>query len=301
MPPKKRPENVLPPAVEALKRLRHTPQKPKPRKLLLPSSAKSFDLTPEELAAKREERAAKERQYKKNFRIKAASNPDGTRIPVKERGMKNGKRKRGSAASVGRPFKKGKDWDGNRNGPRPQTGEMSLPWFRNYMSQPINEILAKPREGMSAMEATVVEALRLAIDRSGEEAVVSAIQNIEFRAGCKRDNEDGLPSQLSRTLSNIMDGNGGTIARLLSTPDDRLKAIKHLHGYQLGASPQSINLQNNGGSFESPPTGEPEEIEVVLVTPEGRQKLQRLDKMPAHEGQADTSAESGDGDASSSD
>lgn len=278
MPPRKKPENVLPPQVEALKRLRRTPQKPKPRKLYPRKPGDPPVREPEERkpippqdaeAIRKAKRAVADRKSKVGY----ASNPDGTCIPVKDR--KAGPRLRGNENSKGRPFKKGKEWKGWKGGASPK---MSLTWFRDFMTKPVTEILDKPLSEMSAFEATVQEALRLALDHRGEEAVIRAIQDVS------EDLEGGLPVSVKRGLERVLEGDGGSIARLLPTPDDRMKAIKHLHAYQMGNASSTMNLQNNGGSFEPPAgDGEPEKIEVVLVTPEGeKQKLQRLDQMPPH-------------------
>jgi hypothetical protein len=238
MPRAKLPENELPAPIARLKGLRRNSLHVKP--------------TPKEIAEKR----VKQREYSRKAYVKKAANPDGSLIPVKDRG----KKKRG------RP-------GGTPTGSTPVT---SLAWFRDYLRQPLEQMLAKPRSEMSAIEAITVEAVRLAIDTRGEETVIEAIQENNERGGGKRSRVVGVKDGLRNTLGSDV------AARFFSTPEDRLKAIKHLHAYQLGQAPSTVDLKNNGGSFEAgPPT--PFDVEVVLTRADGsKEKLERLDRLPPH-------------------
>ena len=239
------------------------------------TKSKAFDLSDEERARIREERRriTNTRPKVKRVRGKYA----GGAIPPKR--DPKAPRKKGNANSKGRPFKKGVDERRNTDGAAPP--RMSLTWFRDFMQQPLEQMLAKPRIQMSAIEATVVEAVRMSVDRSGETAIVEAIESMEERGG---EESDALPRSVKRGVQRLLGGDGSA-AKFFVTPDDRLKAIKHIHAYSLGAAPTmaTVDLKNNGGSFEGndppPPTG----IEVVLVAPDGtRSHLPNLSDLPPH-------------------
>jgi hypothetical protein len=158
----------------------------------------------------------------------------------------------------------------------------SIAWFRDFMQRPLEDILSKPRSQMSAIEAITTEAVRLAIDSRGEETVVEAIRDAGIARG------KGAVSAKEGIRQLLGDS---TLARFLSSPEDRLKAIKHLHSYQLGQAPSTLDLKNNGGSFEAPING-PLDVEVVLTRPDGtHEKLRRLDQMPPHPETVEEAAE----------
>lgn len=240
MPRKPLPENQLPQPIAALKGLRKN--SPHVKRSITEKEA-------EERKAKKRKQEAKKARKKY---LKKAARPDGSLIPVKERGKPQKDHPRGTTGS---------------------TPTMSLAWFRDYLTQPLDVMLSKPRSQMSAIEAITVEAVRLAIDTRGEETVTEAIKE----AGVGRGR--GAVS-VKEGMRHILGGDAA--ARFFSTPEDRLKAIKHLHAYQLGQAPGTLDLKNNGGSFEPPITG-PLDVEVVLTRADGtKSKLQRLDQMAQH-------------------
>lgn len=222
------------------------------------------------ISAHRKRRITKEEMRKKRAEdnrkhyLKKATKPDGSIIPCKDR--------------------KGKKRKGYTGGHTGSTPVMSIAWFRDYLRKPIEEILSKPRSEMSAFEAITVEAIRLALDTRGEESVIEAIQD----SGAFRGRG---PVRVKEGMKHILGGDAA--ARFFSTPEDRLKAIKHLHAYQLGSAPTTVDMKNNGGSFEPgvmPPM--PFDVEVHLTHADGtREKLDRLDHLPPHPETVDEAAD----------